>query len=228
MTTTPPEAPRPADNEPERAPSRHWLRRIATAAATAGVLLLVVGYIALATGLGQGLTPPLKTALKMATVLVAVGFIAQLLGRHIAARVAQAGVVAIVIGVMMVEDRRIAAIHEKSADERVTKNELLLASALARVPCKNGDIATLQMLSRPKDDFHSLSIQIVPADRRGFSNLLVSAHGKFKPPMDDNIRAYKRSTGTECSSPDYPSLDAMFQRVAQHHEKERPKYEKKE
>lgn len=194
------------------------------AAATAGVLLLVVGYVWLALGLGHGLTPPLRTGLKMATVLVAVGFIAQLLGRHIAARVAQAGVVAIVIGVMLVEDRRIDEIRVKSAAERVIKNDLLLASAIARVPCRNGDVATLQMLSRPQDDFNSLSIQIVPADRSGFSDLLVSAHGKFKPPMDDNVRAYKRRTGTDCSNPDYPSLDAMFQRIMQHYEKEKPKY----
>ena len=102
---------------------------------------------------------------------------------------------------------------------------MLLANALVRVPCRNGDIATLQMTSRPEDDFHSMSIRIVPADRNGFSDLLLSAHGRDLPPTDDRIRDYRRLTGTECGSPEYPSLDAMFRRVVAHYEKERPKYE---
>ena len=103
--------------------------------------------------------------------------------------------------------------------------EVLLADALVRVPCRNGDTATLQMMSRPQDDFYSMSIQIVPADPKGFSHLLLSAHGRDLPPKDDRIHEYRRLSGTECSSPEYPSLDAMFQRIVAHYEKEKPKYE---
>lgn len=211
--------------EPKPGRAREWLRRLPGAIGVGAVLLLAIGYIWLALGLGQGLTPSLRTALKVSAGLVVLGFVATIVGRRIAARVAQALAVVIAIGVSQAEDRRIAEQNVQSGKERVAKNELLLASAIARVPCRNGDIATFQMISGPKNDFNSLSIHIVPADRSGFSDLLVSAHGKFKPPMDDDIRAYKRRTGTDCSGPDYPSLDAMFQRIVQHHEREKIKYE---
>ena len=114
MTPSPSEPPQ----DRERKPARILLRRVAGALITSAVLLLALGYIALALGLGQGLTPLIRAALWSGVALVAAGFAAAVAGKRTPARIAQALVVTIAIGATVAEGRRIADINARSVDVR--------------------------------------------------------------------------------------------------------------
>jgi hypothetical protein len=179
-------------------------------------------YVAL--GLSYQLTPLMQALLWVALAGTCTGLIAGLKGR---ARLAIAGwglACLVLVGLQIDFEISMSGSRAATADVNRKENELRLANAIARVPCGNGDIATLQMFNNRGTDRYSLSIQIVPADRAHKGYILTSASGAYKPPADDDIRDYRARHMTDCRSPEYASLDALMGRLRAHYAAERHKY----
>ena len=191
-----------------------------------GVLGFFILLTYLALGLGGNLTPLWQGLLWAALAGTCIGLIAGLKGRT---RVAIGGwglAGAILVGQHVNSEIALTESRAKTAEANRLENELRFANALARVPCKNGDTATLQMFNNRGTDRYSLSIQIVPADRAQKAYFLTSTSGEFKPPGDDDIRDYRGRHRTDCSSVEYASLDALMDRLRAHYAAERHKYSK--
>ncbi len=191
-----------------------------------GVLGFFILLTYLALGLGGNLTPLWQGLLWAALAGTGIGFVAGLKGRT---RVAIGGwslAGAILAGQHVNSEMALTDSRAKTAETNRLENELRLADALARVPCKNGDTATLQMFNNRGTDRYSLSIQIVPADRAHKGYILTSTSGEYKPPGDDDIRDYRARHRTDCSSAEYASLDALMGRLRAHYAAERHKYSK--
>jgi hypothetical protein len=192
---------------------------------TLGLLAAIV-YMTIAIGVGFRLTPVIQALLWGAAAAASLGLVAALLKRPRLARVGWSFTVLVILGLTVQDEMRIAEMHANSGRNNRTENELLLANADARVPCDNGDVAMLQMSNNPGTDRYSLSIRIIPADRTGKSDLLVSTSGQYRPPSDEGVRHYRARTFTDCHNAAYPSLDAMMDRLRSHYATERHKYEK--
>jgi hypothetical protein len=185
---------------------------------------ILLTYLAL--GLGNGLTWFWQALLWLALAGTVVGLVAGLKGRRLLAMTGWGLAGLILVGQEVVSEMSLTESRAKTAEANRLENELLFANALARVPCRNGDTATLQMFNNRGTDRYSLSIRIVPANRASKGYILTSASGEYFPPRDDDIRKYQTEHRTECQSAEYPSLDALMGRLRAHYAAERHKYAK--
>ena len=192
----------------------------------------MLGFVYVQTAIGQGIGRQLQGAvgafLGLGALCAAAGLIAALFKQPPFAWAAWGLSVVIFAGITVNSQMQVAADRKASAPHVKATNDAKLAEAIARVPCANGDIATLQMLNNAGTDRYSMSIEIVRSNRGEVPTLLVSASGQYKPPTRERIDGYRSTYRTECSSPDFPNLDAMFARLQAHYASERPKYEAKE
>ncbi len=186
--------------------------------------MLAMAYIG--EGLGGGITPVFQIMMSVAALAILAGLYA-VYARNKRLLIVSWGYIGVVLAGMLVQDQiQRREIVKVNIPINQQENDLLLANAVAKVPCDNGDVATLQMFHREANDYNSLSIQIVPADRGEKSSLIVSASGQFLPPSNRWIDEYRARTHTDCKSADYPSLDAMMDKLKAHHAAEQHKYEK--
>ncbi len=185
---------------------------------------ILLTYLAL--GLGNGLTGLWQALLWLALAGTVVGLVAGLRGQRQFAMAGWGLAGLILVGQQVSFELSLTESRAKTAEANRLENELLLANALARVPCKNGDTATLQMFNNRGTDRYSLSIQIVPANRASKGYILTSTSGEYFPPRDDDVRKYLAGQRTECQSAEYPSLDALMARLRAHYAAERHKYAK--
>lgn len=185
---------------------------------------ILLTYLAL--GLGSRLTWLWQALLWLALAGTAVGLVAALKGRWLIAMAGWGLAGLILVAQQVTFELSLTESRAKTAEANRLENDLLLANALAKVPCKNGDTATLQMFNNRGTDRFSLSIQIVPANRAHKGYILTSTSGEYGPPRDDDIRKYQTGQRTECQSAEYPSLDALMGRLRAHYAAERHKYVK--
>lgn len=191
-----------------------------------GVLAFFIFMTYLALGLASRLTPFWQGMLWLALAGTVVGLVGGLRGRRQMA-IAGWGLAGLILfGQHVNWELSMTESRAKTAEANRLENELLLANALARVPCNNGDTATLQMFNNRGTDRYSLSIKIVPADRAAKGYIVTSTSGEYGPPRDEDIREYKARQRTECQSAEYPSLDALMGRLRTHYAAERHKYAK--
>jgi len=186
--------------------------------------LIVQAYVGL--GLGHRLTPLVQASLWVALAGTCLGLIAGLTGRTRSAIFGWGLAGLILVGLQVDFEMSQTESRANTAKANRMENELRLANAEARVPCDNGDIATLQMSNNPGTVRFSLSIQIVPANPAEKGYILTSTSGEYKPPDDEDIRSYRTRNLTDCHSPEYASLEAMLGRLRAHYAAERHKYSK--
>lgn len=186
--------------------------------------LIAQSYVGL--GLSGQLTAAAQTMLGCALAATCVGFFAGIKQRWIFAMACWGLAGTVLLGLQLADQWRLRETHAKTRQANRSENALLLAKAIARVPCGNGDVATLQMLNNPNTQRYSLSIQIVPAQAEDKAYILVSTSGEYKPPSNDAIRRYQAQTMTDCQSQEYASLSAMMQALNAHYAAERHKYSK--
>lgn len=191
-----------------------------------GVLGFFIFLSYLALGLASRLTPLWQALLWLAFAATATGLVAGLKGRRQIAFAAWGLAGLILVGQQVGFELSLSESRAQTAEANRLENELRLANALAKLPCGNGDTATLQMFNNRGTDRYSLSIQIVPANRADKGYFLTSTSGEYKPPGNDDIRDYRARTRTDCHSAEYPSLDALMGRLHAHYAAERHKYAK--
>lgn len=196
------------------------------------IVTAVLGFVYIQAAIGLGIGRQLQGAvgafMGLGALCAAAGLIAALLKRPPFAWAAWGLSVVIFAGISVNSQMKIAADRAASAPHVKATNDATLAEALARIPCGNGDIATLQMLNNTGTDRYAMSVVIVHANRGEVPTLLVSASGQYKPPTRERIDWYRSTYHTECTGPEFPNLDAMFARLQAHYVTERPKYEAKE
>lgn len=193
-------------------------------------ITIVLGYLILEAYVGLGLSGRLTL---LTQILLWIAFAGTCLGLYAGLksrmRLAISGwVIAGLVQVWLQFDYEMSLKESQviTANSNRQENELLLAKAMARVPCGNGDTATLQMLNNPNTDRYSLSIKIIPANLTKQAYILVSTSGEYNPPDDKEIRKYQTKNMTDCSSSEYASLPALMDRLRAHYTEERHKYSK--
>lgn len=191
-----------------------------------GVLGFFIFLSYLALGLASRLTPLWQALLWLALAATATGLVAGLKGRRQVAFAGWGLAGLIILGQQLSWELSLTESRAQTGEANRQENELRLANALARLPCGNGDTATLQMFNNRGTDRYSLSIQIVPANRADKGYFLTSTSGEYKPPGNDDIREYRARTRTDCRNADYASLDALMGRLHAHYAAERHKYAK--
>jgi|GEM_PF-2897123 len=188
-------------------------------------LMLACGYIWLAFGIGNDLTPLIKAVLGLIVLATAVALVTGAMLRKKATVILQCIALAGVIGLIVQSQFRVSAMREADKPGRIAKNAELIASALSVLPCGNGDTAILDESRHASSHFHSKSIWIVPRDRTQIAGILVSASGKFKPPSDREVRDYLRRSATACGNREFPTLMDLMRHLEAHHQAESVKYQ---
>jgi len=189
-------------------------------------LLLACGYLWLAFGIGNDLTPAIMAVLFLGAAAAVVALITGAMQRQKLTAILQGVALACVIGLVVHSQMEVSRMREADKPERIARNEALLASALSVLPCGNGDTALLMENRHAASGFHSKSIMIVPRDRTRIARILVSASGKFKPPPDKDVRDYLQQSGTQCGNREYPTLMDLMSHIEAHHLAESAKYRK--
>ena len=189
-------------------------------------LMLVCGYLWIASGIGNDLTPLVRATLLLILLSTLAALVSGALRWKKLTVILQGVALAGVIGLVVHSQIQVSAMREADKPGRIAKNAELIASALSVLPCANGDTALLKENRHDASKFYSLSIWIVPRDRTQIAGILVSATGQFKPPSDQEVRNYLLQSRTECGNRDYPTLMDLMRHLQAHHESESRKYQK--
>lgn len=189
-------------------------------------LLLACGYLWLAFGIGNDLTPAIMTVLFLGAAAAIAALVTGTMQLRKPTAILQIITLVGVTGLVVHEQIAVSRMREADKPGRIEKNEALLASALSVLPCANGDMALLTENRHAASGFHSKSIMIVPRDRSQTARILVSASGKFKPPPDQDVGDYLRQSGTRCGNREYPGLMDLMRHIEAHHLAESARYRK--
>lgn len=181
------------------------------------VLLLVYAYLYIFFGLGNDLISERVIMLSAGALASIAGFILQWGDRKYALR-AYGIAIALILSLLAYQspDEQVQSniSAHKQAESYRAENERILANALSKAPCDNGDIA---VLINPRDA-DIVSLKIIPADRTQQPLLIAFSRADLiSEPETKAMEAYKKSTKTECRNKDYPSLEHLMAYLQKHY-----------
>ncbi len=185
-------------------------------------LMLLQAWIGL--GLAYQLTPPAQAALWIAVVGTLLGLVAGLIGRSRMALACFAVPVIALAGLQISWDRHLQQQEKESAQWTRHTNERLLANALAKAPCDNGDIAVLSTSREPGSLRVSMSIDIIEPSHTQWPQTVEVASADRRPPEHGSIERHLKVAQTECHQPGQASLDDLYERLLNHYQSEQRKH----
>ena len=193
------------------------------AAGIAAVYGLLIVQAWLGMGLGNQLTPQVQAALWIAVLGTLLGLFAGL--RHWS-RVALACFAVPVMALANLQitwNRHLEQREKESAEWTRLTNERLLAKALAKAPCDNGDIAVLSTSREPGSLRVSMSIDIIEPSHTQWPQTVEVASADRRPPEHGSIERHLKVAQTECHQPGHASLDDLYERLLRHYQSEQRK-----
>ena len=195
----------------------------AFAAGIAAILCLLIFQAWVGLGLAGQLTPPAQAALWIAVVTTLLGVLAGLLGRSRTALACFSLPVIALAGLQIAWDRHLQQTEKESAQWTRQTNEQLLAHALAKAPCDNGDIAVLSMNREPGSQHGWMSIDIIEPSHTQWPQTVEVAAADRRPPEHGSIERHLKVANTQCNQPGQASLDDLYQRLLSHYQSEQRK-----
>ena len=185
-----------------------------------------VAYMYIVLSLGEDMTPWRMAALVVAGLAALAGFFFFITRRKQVGAALWAVAVLALVGLSLSATAQYKMENGRRDTVHIRENEKLVAEALTRVPCANGDTALLLMRNNDHTGRSIVSLYIVPADQTMPAHILVSTSGQYKPPTNERIWEYLTWSKTTCSNSEFESLHAMMDFVTRHYETQKAKYAK--
>ncbi len=182
-------------------------------------LLLAYGYMWLAYGIGDDLTPMRRAVLLAGIVVIVISLVTGAMRRARVTAILQGVAIAGIIGLTIQGNLEMQAEKDAVVPRRIADNEKLLARGIVTLNCRNGDTAVLGTTRFIDDSEDALTIYLVPQDHGQLSYSLISTNNRHRPVSDDgSLQRYIKNTGNDCSNGDYRSLLDLMPRLRAHDE----------
>ena len=194
------------------------------AAGIAAVLALLIVQAWLGMGLANQLTPPAQAALWIAVLGTLLGLFAGLGHWPRLALACFAMPVMALANLQITWNRHLEQQKKESAEWTRLRNEQLLANALAKAPCDNGDIAVLSTSREPGSLRVSMSIDIIEPSHTQWPQTVEVASADRRPPEHGSIERHLKVAQTECRQAGQASLDDLYERLLNHYQSEQRKH----
>lgn len=182
-------------------------------------LLLAYGYLWLAFGIGNDLTLPRRAVLLAGAVAIAAAFVTGAMRRARLTALLQVAAMAGVAGLVIEYDLAQKAELRAEVPRRIAANERLLARAIVKLDCRNGDAAVLATTRFIDDNEDALTVYLVPRDPGRLTYSLINTNNRQRPVSENgSLQRYIKNAGNDCGNGDYRSLLDLMPRLRAHDE----------
>lgn len=187
----------------------------------------VYAYLYVFYGLGHSFTIMIRSLMTMGSVISFLGFGALVFNRKKLALfsylVSLLFIIILWVLPLLPDSKKIQQ-AEAEGSRNQSENEALLNSAQSVLPCDNGDTAILSLFNNAGTDRYSLSVRVIPQNRKESNRILISTDGRFKAPSREPLIEYEKRMGVTCKNEHFQKLSDTFDALQAHFEKEKIKY----